>query len=174
MFLSLWQLALLFSALSLLAVGGGNGVIPDMQRASVDVHHWMNNSEFLDLFAISRASPGPGSLIVVLIGQKAAGLAGALVAGMAMYTPSCVAVHLASRAWRRFQAATWRKQVEHALMPVAVGLTYASGLALLRSTEHEWVAYGITAGSAVILAVSELHPLAVLAAGAVITLVLGS
>jgi chromate transporter len=170
MLVTLGQLALLFAALSLLAVGGGNGVIPDMQRASVDVHHWMNNAEFLDLFAISRASPGPGSLIVVLIGQKAAGLAGAFVAGLAMYTPSCLAVHLASRAWRRFQAATWRRQVEHALMPVAVGLTYASGIALLRSTEHGWLAYSVTAASTVTLAVTELHPLAVLSAGAVIAL----
>jgi chromate transporter len=172
MWLTLWQLALLFSTLSLLAVGGGNGVIPDMQRASVNLHHWMTDSQFLDLFAISRASPGPGSLIVVLIGQKAAGLVGAFVAGVAMYTPSCLAVHLASRAWRRFQAATWRQTIEHALMPIAVGLTYASGLALLRGTEHGWVAYAVTAVSAVVLAVSELHPLAVLAAGAAVTLVL--
>ncbi len=165
---TLLQLGVLFASLSLLAVGGGNGVIPDMQRASVDLHHWMNNTEFLDLFAISRASPGPGSLIVVLIGQKAAGLAGALVAGVAMYTPSCLAVHVVSRTWRRYQAAAWRGHVEHALMPVAVGLTYASGLALLRSTEHDWVAYAVSAVSAVLLAVSEVHPLAVLAAGAAV------
>jgi chromate transporter len=168
---TLWQLGILFAALSLLAVGGGNGVIPDMQRASVDLHHWMSNPEFLDLFAISRASPGPGSLIVVLIGQKAAGLAGAVVAGFAMYTPSCLAVHLASRTWRRFEAARWRRQVEHGLMPVAVGLTYASGLALLRSTEHNWVAYAITGVSAVVLSLSEFHPLIVLSVGALFALV---
>jgi chromate transporter len=79
---------------------------------------------------------------------------------------------LAARTWRRFQAATWRRQVEHALMPIAVGLTYASGLALLRSTEHGWVAYAITGVSAVVLAVSEVHPLAALAAGAAAALVL--
>ncbi len=164
----LLQLLLLFASLSLLAVGGGNGVIPDMQRASVGLHHWMSESEVLDLFAISRASPGPGSLIVVLIGQKAAGLAGALAAGIGMYTPSCLLVHLASRAWRRFQAATWRRQVEQAMMPVAVGLTFASGLALLRETEHDARAYAITGIAAVVLALTRLHPLAVLAAGAVV------
>jgi chromate transporter len=126
----------------------------------------MTDTEFLDLFAISRASPGPGSLIVVLIGQKAAGLPGALAAGVGMYTPSCLLVHLASRAWRRFQAATWRRQVEEALMPVAVGLTFASGLALLHDTEHGLLAYTLTGVAAVALAVTEWHPLAVLAAGA--------
>ena len=73
---TLIQIAGLFALLSLLSVGGGNGVIPDMQRAAVSVHHWMSDQTFLDLFAISRASPGPGSLIVVLIGQQAAGLYG--------------------------------------------------------------------------------------------------
>ncbi len=88
-----------------------------------------------------------------------------------MYTPSCLAVHLASRTWRRFEAARWRRQVEHGLMPVAVGLTYASGLALLRSTEHNWVAYAITGVSAVVLSLSEFHPLIVLSVGALFALV---
>jgi chromate transporter len=167
---TLIQLALLFASLSLLAVGGGNGVIPDMQRASVELHHWMTDTQFLDLFAISRASPGPGSLVVVLIGQKAAGLAGAAVAAVAMYTPACLLVHVASRTWRKFQGAEWRRRVEHAMMPVAVGLTFASGLALLRGTEHDATAYGITTISAVVLAVTRTHPLAVLGAGAAIAL----
>ena len=46
--------------LSMLAFGGGAGVIPDMQRAAVDQYHWMTAREFLDMFAISRAAPGPG------------------------------------------------------------------------------------------------------------------
>ncbi|MGE0418505.1 MAG: chromate transporter, partial [Acetobacteraceae bacterium] len=47
---TLIQLALLFSMLSMLAFGGGAGVIPDMQRAAVDVYHWMTAREFLDMF----------------------------------------------------------------------------------------------------------------------------
>ncbi len=57
---TLLQVAGLFGILSLLAVGGGNGIIPAMQHEAVDVHHWMTSREFLDLFAISRAAPGPG------------------------------------------------------------------------------------------------------------------
>jgi chromate transporter len=79
MSLVLLQLIGLFAVLSMLAFGGGSGVIPDMQRAAVDRYHWLTAREFLDMFAISRAAPGPGSLIVVLIGLKAAGLAGAAV-----------------------------------------------------------------------------------------------
>ena len=62
------QLFVLFAGLSMLAFGGGAGIVPDMQRAAVDHYHWLTAREFLDMFAISRAAPGPGSLIVLLIG----------------------------------------------------------------------------------------------------------
>ncbi len=171
---ALLQLALLFGGLSLLAFGGGTAVIPDMQRAVVDVHHWLTAPEFLAFFAISRAAPGPGSLIVVLIGQKVAGIAGAVVAGLAMFGPSCVLVYVAARVWHRTGGAAWRVHVERALAPMAIGLTFASAIALMRGTEHDWRAYAITAVATVVLALTEVNPLFVLGGGAVALLVAGS
>lgn len=173
MIATLVQLALLFGGLSLLAFGGGTAVLPDMQHAAVDVQHWLTGPEFLAFFAISRASPGPGSLIVVLIGEKAAGLAGALVAFVAMFGPSCVMAYVAARVWHRSAHAAWRILVERALAPVAIGLTFASGLALIRGTEHGWVAYAVTACSTLAFAFTEVNPLALLAGGAVALLVAG-
>jgi chromate transporter len=171
MIATLVQLSLLFGGLSLLAFGGGTAVLPDMQHASVELHHWLTGPEFLAFFALSRASPGPGSLIVVLIGQKAAGLAGALVAFVAMFGPSCALTYVAARVWHRSARSAWRGLVEHALAPVAIGLTFASGLALIRGTEHGWVAYAVTAGATLAFAFTEINPLALLAGGAVVLLV---
>ena len=173
MIATLLQLAALFGLLSVLAVGGGAGVIPDMQRAAVDVHHWMSAPEFLDMFAISRAAPGPGSLIVLLVGQRAAGPAGAAVAVAAMFVPSSLLAWLAARFWHGAGEAAWRRAVERALAPIAVGLTIASGLALIRGTENGWVAYAVTGAATLLLAVTDLHPFALLAAGAAVLLVFG-
>lgn len=173
MIATLLQIAALFSLLSLLAVGGGAGVIPDMQRATVDAHHWMTASQFLDAFAISRAAPGPGSLIVLLVGNRAAGIVGAVVALIAMFGPSSVLAYVAARSWRRAGNAPWRLMVEQALAPVAVGLTIASGLALLRGTEHGWVEYAVTGVSTLIFAVSEPHPLILLLLGGAVVLAVG-
>jgi len=166
---TLLQIAALFGMLSLLAFGGGSAVLPDMQRAAVEVHHWATASEFLDMFAISRAVP-PGSLIVVLVGQKAAGLAGGLVALVAMFGPSSLLVYVAARVWHRAGRAAWRATLEQALAPVAVGLTIASGIALAQSTEHDWPTYAVTAGTTLLLAFTQLHPLVVLAGGAVVVM----
>lgn len=173
MIATLLQLALLFAGLSLLAFGGGAGVLPDMQRATVEVHHWLTATEFLDFFAISRAAPGPGSLIVLLIGQKVAGLTGAAVAFLAMFGPSCVLLYFAARVWRRAAHTAWRALLERALAPVAIGLTLASGLALMRTTEHGWAVYAVTVAATLAFAFTELHPLALLAGGAVVLLVVG-
>jgi chromate transporter len=171
---TLFQLAALFALLSLLAVGGGAGVIPDMQRAVVDVHHWMSAPEFLGMFAISRAAPGPGSLIVLLVGQRVAGPAGATVSGLAMFLPSSVLAYLAARFWHGAGETAWRRRIEQALAPIAVGLTIASGLALIRGTEHGWAAYTVTGATTLLLAFTKLHPFALLAAGAATLLLFGS
>lgn len=163
----LLQLFWLFAILSMLAFGGGSGVMPDIQRAAVETYHWMTPGEFLDMFAISRAAPGPGSLIVILIGQKAAGLPGAAVSFVAMFLPSCVVVHFLARLWHRAGHAVWREVVEAALAPVAIGLTFASGLALMRATESGFLQYTITVGGAAVFAFTKIGPIYMLAAGAV-------
>jgi chromate transporter len=173
MSLVLLQLLLLFAGLSMLAFGGGAGVIPDMQRAAVDQHHWLTAPQFLDMFAISRAAPGPGSLIVLLVGLKAAGMAGAAVSFVAMFAPSCLAVHVVARYWQRAERTAWRAVVERGLAPVAVGLTFASGLALVRGTEHGWLPWGVTIVSTALFSLTEINPILLLAFGAGAMLLVG-
>ncbi len=170
----LLQLLMLFAGLSMLAFGGGAGVIPDMQRAAVDQQHWLTAKEFLDMFAISRAAPGPGSLIVVLVGLKAAGMVGAAVSFVAMFAPPCLAVHIVARYWQRAERSAWRAMVERALAPVAVGLTFASGLALMRGTEHGWVPWGVTIVSTALFSLTEINPILLLALGGGALLLVGA
>jgi len=174
MSLVLLQLIGLFAGLSMLAFGGGAGVIPDMQRAAVDHYHWLTAREFLDCFAISRAAPGPGSLIVLLVGLKAAGMAGAAASFAAMFAPSCLAVHFVARYWHRAARSAWRATVERALAPVAVGLTFASGLSLMRGTEHGWVPWGVTIASTAVFSMTEINPIVLLALGAGTLLLVGT
>ena len=166
MIVTLVQLFWLFALLSMVAFGGGAGVIPDIQRAAVDVHHWLTGAQFLDLFAISRAAPGPGSMIAVLVGQKAAGLAGAAVSFVAMFGPSSLAVHFVARFWNRAARKPWRAVVERALAPIGIGMTFATGLSLARGTEHDALSYGLTAVSTLAFAFTSVHPILLMAIGA--------
>ncbi len=87
-----------------------------------------------------------------------------------MYVPSCLLVFAAAHAWRRFEAAAWRQTAERALAPIAVGLVFASGIALMRSTESGLLPWGITVIATIVLAATRINPLVVLSAGSVVAL----
>jgi chromate transporter len=167
MMATLLQIAAMFSLLSLLAFGGGAAVLPDMQRQAVDVHHWLTSREFLDMFAVSRTIP-PGSMIVVLIGQRTAGILGGLVALVAMFGPSSLLAYATARLWYRAGGGAWREVLEQALTPVSIGVTIASSIAIARSTENDLATYAVTALTTLLLTLTRLHPLAAMGGGAVL------
>jgi chromate transporter len=162
------QLVLLFGSLALVSFGGGNTVLPEMHRQAVAQYGWMTDRQFADCFAISQAAPGPSSLIVSLIGLKAAGIPGAIVAAFAMYMPPAIMTWIASRAWNRSRDAKWRHAVEHGLAPVTVGLIFASGLTIARASDHSWMAWLLTAVATLLLVRTKVNPLLVMAAAGVL------
>ena len=162
----LGEVALQFLILSLLSIGGANAIIPELHLQAVEKHGWMTDSDFAQMFALSQAAPGPNVLIVSLIGWKAAGVLGAIVAMVAMCGPSSVLTYQIANAWDRFRDAPWRIATQAALAPVTIGLILASGYVLTRTIDHEWSAYATTAASALLALVTRVHPLWLLAAGA--------
>src|SRR5258708_21833130 len=118
---SLLALAVVFAPLSLLSFGGGNAVLADIANQAI-AHRWTSEREFADLFALSRAAPGPGSMLATLIGWKVAGLPGALVATLAFYLPSALLVFAAAHLWGRWRGLPWHAAIERGLAPIAAGL----------------------------------------------------
>jgi chromate transporter len=161
---SLVEVGLYFLMISLMAIGGANAVIPDMHHQLVEVRGWLSSNEFVSLVALSQAAPGPNVLIVSLLGWKVAGLSGALVATAAMCIPSSLMTFFFARFWQRFQQAHWRAAVQGGLVSVTIGLILASGYVLTRAADHNWVAYGVTALTAVMVVKTKIHPLWLLAA----------
>jgi chromate transporter len=129
----LLTLILVFAPLSLLSFGGGQAIVADMQHQVVDVRHWISGPEFADLFALSRAAPGPSTLIAALIGWQVAGFLGAVVGTLAIYIPSSFVVYGAVRWWHASKDSPWRGAFERGLTPVAVGLVFAGALAVLQA-----------------------------------------
>ena len=160
-----WTLAWTFGLMSLFAVGGANSAIPEMHRVAVDVQHWMTDKQFADAFAISQMSPGPNVLIVTLIGYSVAGVAGALVATLAMCVPTAVLAYYVSRLLTRSSHSRWPAIIQAALVPLSIGLMGASGLILALSADRTWAAVMVTAASALLAFATRLNPLWLLLAG---------
>ena len=167
---ALAQLAIDFSLLSLITVGGVVTVLPEMHRNVVEVHGWMSGAEFAQLFALAQASPGPNILVVSLIGWKVAGLAGAVVATGAVCAPSSILTYVVSRIWQRFRGNRWRDLIEDGLVPVTVGLMLAGGYLLTRAADHSALAFAITGVTAATVLATRIHPLWLLGAGGLLGL----
>ena len=162
---TLLTMAWTFGLMSLLAIGGANSTIPELHRVAVDVQHWMTDSQFADMFAISQLSPGPNVLIVTLIGYHVAGIAGALVATFAMCGPSAVFAYFVSNMLTRSSQSAWPAILQAALVPISIGLMCASGLILAITSGGTWIAALLTIGAAVLALVTRLNPLWMLVAG---------
>lgn len=160
------ELALRFGAISLLAIGGINALLPEIHRVVVDVEGWMTSAQFADLFALAQIAPGPNAMIVALVGWQVAGIAGALVATVAICGPSSVLCYIALRSWDRLQASPTRALVQRALAPIAIGLVFASGYTIAVAADRSAGAVALTIVATALLAFTRLNPLWVLAAAA--------
>jgi chromate transporter len=158
---TLLQIFLIFSSLSLLSIGGGNSVLPEMHLQSVGKYHWLTDSQFADVFAISQAAPGPSILIVTLIGYKAAGVLGAILATVAVMLPAGILVYLVTRFWQHAEKSRLRHAIEKGFAPLTVGLVLASAYIMGKSTDHDWRAYLLTGVCSLIFILTKTNPLIV-------------
>ena len=160
-----WTLAATFGLMSLFAVGGATAAIPEMHRIAVEVQHWMTDKQFADMFAIAQMSPGPNVLLVTLIGYSVAGVAGALVATLAMCVPTAVLAYYVSRLLTRSSDSRWPGIIQAALVPLSIGLMSASGLILAVTSDRTWVAALMTVASAWLAFATRFNPFWMFLAG---------
>ena len=165
-------LIVVFAPLSLLSFGGGQAIVADIQHQTVGVYGWLSDREFTDLFALSRAAPGPSTLIAALIGWHLDGLIGAIVATLAIYVPSSILVYGAASWWLSRPHSRLRAAIEHGLAPVAVGLIFAGALAVMQAAHMGVFAVATTAAATALLYFTGVSPYALI--GAVVVIYAGA
>ena len=161
----LLALVVLFVPLSLLSFGGGASILAPMHDATVLTHQWLTAREFIDYFAISRASPGPGAMMVTLVGWKVAGWSGAVVATLSMFLPSSLLCYRAAKLWNGLRGTALHSALEQGLLPIGTGLAMAGAILILRTSDAGPLGWLIAALSTVLVIWRNVYPLVVLALG---------
>jgi chromate transporter len=159
-----------FFLLAFVAFGGATALLPEMHRVVVEQHHWLNDTTFTHLYAIAQAAPGPNVLVVTLIGWEIAGLAGALLATLAMCLPMSVLIYLLIDRWEGFAGARWQKAISLGVAPLAVGLIFSGATLIAQAAGFGWGAFLLVGLTVLLNLRSRLHPLCLIAAGAVLGL----
>lgn len=162
----LWTLVIVFTQLSVLAFGGGNAILPEMQHQVVTVHQWMTAEQFSSLFAMAQAAPGPNMMIVPLVGWHVAGPAGLLVTSLAKFGPSSIITVYVLKFWQRFKDHPLRARFEKALKPITVGLVLVSAWLIADASAQNALLILIVIFTAILGMFKKVHPLWVMALGA--------
>ncbi len=126
------QLLISFFQIGLLSIGGGYAAMPIIQNQVVDLHGWLNMTQFADIIAIAEMTPGPIAInAATFVGIQVAGLPGALVATLGCILPSCAIVTGLAFLYYRYQNLRFVQGVLGGLRPAVVAMIASAGISLV-------------------------------------------
>jgi len=133
------KLAATFGGMSVLLFGGGYVFIPLIQRIVVDQYSWVTRQEFIDAIALGQVTPGPILISAAFIGYKVAGLAGATVATISIFTPPALLMLLCTRFLDRIKRSGGITAGLRGIRPAVIGMIAAAGLTVARTAPATWI-----------------------------------
>jgi chromate transporter len=153
-------------ALWFVAVGGPSTILPEFHRYMVEAHQLMTSAQFVELYTLAQVAPGPNAMYVTLLGWQLAGLAGAAATTIPLLVPSATLTLLVGHLNERYPEAPIGRVIRRGLMPLTIGLTFASSTILMRAVNHDWRSYLLTLFTVAMVLYKPWNPLWLLAAGA--------
>lgn len=126
----LLELFLGFLRIGCFAFGGAYGAIPLIRDVALS-YGWLTEEALMDMIAVSESTPGPIMVnLATYVGSSRAGLAGALLATLAVVFPSFLVILLVSVALRWAIKNPYVQAVIGGLKPCVVGMILATGVVL--------------------------------------------
>ena len=171
------QLFFTFFKIGLFAIGGGLATLPLLREALLE-SGWMGQGEFIDMIAVSQATPGPiGINMATYAGFKLAGFFGGLSATLGLVAPSLIIIITIARFMKNYASNRFVAHALSGLRPAAVGMIAAAALTIFGNSvflfsdfpDGAWIdfkALGIFAVLSLFYLIKKPHPLVTLALGA--------
>lgn len=159
-----------FSYLSILTVGGGMAAFPEMKVLTVEVHKWLDFTQLIHIYSLGQMAPGPNMMMIVVIGQWAAGLVGAIVVLIAFFGPTAVLAYIVAKAWKKLEKWPWRDSIQQGLAPVSIGLLLAGCFSMAKGAITGVETASIAVGTLLILLQYKINPALLVVGGAVVGL----
>jgi chromate transporter len=167
---ALFTLAAIMLKIDLFAFGGGFASLPLMLHEIVMEKGWMASGTFMDGIALGQVTPGPIVITATFVGYIVQGLAGAVVATIAIFTPSFFMVVAIAPIFDRLKSSPYFARVIEGILASFVGLLlfvfikFASGV--------PWDVVRIILGLAALVAlIRKVDILYILPVGAVLSVI---
>ena len=157
-----------FAYLSILTVGGGMAAFPEMKILTVEVHKWLTFPQLIHLYSVGQMAPGPNMMMVLVIGQWAGGMLGALAVLIAFFGPTALLTVVVARLWKKIEKWPWRTSIQQGLAPVSIGLLLAGCFTMARGAITGVETAAIAVGVLLILQRYKVNPALLVVGSAVL------
>ena len=133
------ELFLTFMKIGGFTLGGGPAMVPMMEQEVVNHHHWLSKGEFLDILAVSQATPGIFAVDMAShIGYKLGGVRSGIAAALGVVVPSLVIILFIAIIFAQFRDNRWVEYFFMGVRPAVVALLVVPVFSMAKSAHVTW------------------------------------
>ena len=130
---SYWRLFSIWAAIGIQSFGGGSATLYLIRRVTVDRKHWITDDDFTRYWGICQIAPGINILgLVILIGWKMAGAAGAFISLTGLLLPSAAITIGLTALYAGFRDVPLVQAAIGGIVPATVGLGLLLSFTMVR------------------------------------------
>ncbi len=122
-----------FFKTGLFAVGGGLATLPFLSQIG-EKYGWFTQEELANMLAVSESTPGPiGVNMATYVGNVSGGVFGGFLTTLALVLPSYLVILMVSKMLNRFRDNRYVQGAMSTLRPASVGMVAAAVIGVLQS-----------------------------------------
>lgn len=154
-----FELFMVFFRIGLFTLGGGYAMVPLIEREVVDKKKWIDERDFLDVFAIAQSLPGPIAVNTsVFVGYKVRGFLGSVVGVLGTVMPSFIVMIIIASFFVGIKDDPTVAAVFKGIRPAVAALIAGSVWSLGKKAKLNWYTGGIMVAAALAVWLAGLSP----------------
>lgn len=163
-----------FFKIGAFTLGGGYAMVPLLEREVVDNNAWLNREEFMDILAISQATPGLFAINMAShIGNKLRGVWGGIVCSLGVATPSIVSILLVAMFFNAFKGNIYVEKIFRSIRPAVVALIVSPCFSMAKAAKLDRSTLWIPIVACVLIACFGVSPIWIILATIILGFVYG-
>ena len=153
----LLELFLEFAKIGLFTFGGGYAMISVIENNCVERKKWITHEDMMNVTILAESTPGPIAVnCATFVGNKQAGVLGAVVATVGMVLPSFVIIYCISMFLQNFLELTVVANAFRGIQ-IAVGfLILKASITMIKKLKKSSLAWLLLAGAAILMLLANL------------------
>lgn len=135
----LWLLSKTFFMIGGFTFGGGHAMLELIRREVVERRKWLEDKEFIDLFAMAQSLPGVFAVnMSIFIGYRLQGILGAIICAVSCVFPSFMIILVLAIYATKFKDNPHVEAVFRGIRPAVVALIAAPCISVWKALKLGW------------------------------------